>query len=410
MDLKREIDNIRIIDDHQHGMDPFYWKDALGQAPPFPPELHGLEIPSDAMHLGKKRKLLAMYKTLYGFSHTEMTEENTKELQAMYDKSKSDEASIYHKVMDLAGIETALEVCLSRPVLPPGLDEKRFKRIALIDGFLIPLDNSELKKAHMKAGLFLTMAETFAKNMKNEMNRHPDTFDDYLKFLSALIMRLQEFGCVALKSSSGYWRGLNFDLVSEEEARGIFESKNTEQGRYKRLQDFLLKYILMEAGKTGLPFQMHSGSGGVEGFAREGDPSLFDHLLWDMDVKSTKVIILHGGFPYCREAGFMVAGFGRRPRPVYLDMSVMWMDHPTPNAASLVHTLREWLEMGLAPKLIYGSDGTSPFRLWISAMNFREDLFTALKGMVDEGLISDNQALSMAEAILRGNAKDVYGL
>lgn len=43
-------------------------------------------------------------------------------------------------------------------------------------------------------------------------------------------------------------------------------------------------------------------------------------------------------------------------------------------------------------------------------MSFREDLHTALKGMVDEGLISANQALSTAEQILKGNAKAVYGI
>jgi predicted TIM-barrel fold metal-dependent hydrolase len=88
----------------------------------------------------------------------------------------------------------------------------------------------------------------------------------------------------------------------------------------------------------------------------------------------------------------------------------MWMDHPTPNAASLVRILREWLEMGLAPKLMYGSDATSPSRLWLSAMNFREDLYIALKGMVDENLISEGQALSMAEQIMKGNAEAVYKL
>jgi uncharacterized protein len=410
MDLKREIDSIGIIDDHQHGMDPFYWKEALGAPPPFPPEVHGLEIPSETMHAGKARKLMDMFRALYDFRHTAMTEENRRELQGLYDRNKNDEAPFYHRVMDLAGIETALEVCLSRPVLPPGLQPERFKPIALIDGFLIPLENSGLKSFNKKAGMFLGMAESFSGYMQKELNGKTDSFDAYLEFLSNVIDVLHQRGFVALKSSSGYWRSLEFEWVTEDEARKVFDSRDASPGAYKRLQDYLLKYILIRCGEKGLVFQMHSGAGGVEGFARENDPSLFDRFLWQPEVSATKVVILHGGFPYCREAGFMVAGFGRRPRPVYLDTSIMWMDHPTPNAASLVRTLREWLELGLASKLIYGSDATSFFKLWISAVNFREDLHTALKGMVDDRLIDEDQALSMARQILRGNAQAVYGV
>jgi uncharacterized protein len=256
--------------------------------------------------------------------------------------------------------------------------------------------------------MFITLAEVFAENMKKELNWFPTTFDDYLKFLSAAIKRQKELGCVALKSSCGYWRTLDFQWVSEDEARDVFNKKDTSPERYKHLQDYLQKYIFIECGKAGLPFQMHSGAGGVEGLFRENDPSLIDKFLWLPEVRNTKVVILHGGFPYCREAGMMCASFGQSPRPVFLDLSIMWMDHPTPNARSLVRTLREWLEIGIAPKLMYGSDGTSPQKLVISAMNFREDLYTALKGMIDDGSINENQALLMAGQILRGNAEAVY--
>ena len=143
---------------------------------------------------------------------------------------------------------------------------------------------------------------------------------------------------------------------------------------------------------------------------RGNDPSLMDKILWHPELMNTTVIMLHGGFPYCRQAGYMCASFGQRPRQLYLDTSILWMDHPTPGALSLKHTLREWLEIGLSSRLIYGSDATSPFKLWMSAMNFREDLYTVLKDMIDEGLINEIQALSMAEQVLRGNSENVYKL
>lgn len=412
MNLMTEINNIKIIDDHQHALDPFYWREALGETPPFPPEVHGMEIPTPEMHLSKTRKLMNIFHALYGFPHATITEENKKELQDMYNESRKDEAGIYHKVMDLAGIEMAFQICLTRPVLSPGLDPNRFKRVGLIDGFLIPFDNSELKSASRKSKLFIGMAEVSAQNMKNELDWHPTTFDEYLKFVTAVIKKYQELGCISVKTFTGQWRSLDFEWVSEEEARRVFETKDMRPDRYKTFQDFLLKYILIKCGEIGITFQMHSGAGGggEGGLMRENDPSLCDKLLWHPEVARTKVVILHGGYPYCREAGFMVAGFGRRPRPVYLDTGIMWADHPTPGAASLVNTLREWMEMGLSHRLIYGSDATSPFKLWMSAVCFREDLYKVLKGMIDEELISESQALSMAYQILRGNAEAVYDL
>ena len=137
------------------------------------------------------------------------------------------------------------------------------------------------------------------------------------------------------------------------------------------------------------------------------NPSLLDKLVWHADTGCT-LIMLHGGFPYCREAGFMVGNFGRPPRPLYLDTSMMWMIDHIPGALSTRRTLREWLEWGLAPRLIYGSDAITPFRLWMSALCFREDLSAVLTDMVRESLMSEDQALNAAYRILRGNAEAIY--
>jgi predicted TIM-barrel fold metal-dependent hydrolase len=253
------------------------------------------------------------------------------------------------------------------------------------------------------------MAETFIKNMQSHFDGYSTSFDDYLKFMFTIMEKIREQGCVALKMAFGYWRGINVDVVSEDEARSVFEAKDVSSERYKRLQDYLLRRILAKASEIGLPVQIHSGCTGVESFMKESDPSCLDKLLWFPDVRPARVVLLHGGYPFCREAGFMVSAWGRSPRQLYLDLSLIWMEHPC-SPYALVGTLREWLEMGLASKLIYGSDGTSPFKLWISAMDIREALYIVLKGMIDDGLISESQALSMAEQILRGNAETVYRL
>jgi hypothetical protein len=408
MDLQAEINAIKIIDHHAHIMDPFYWNDALGQAPPFPPEIHGLDLPKPHTSLGKANKLIPMFRELYGFTGSTVTEENKAELQEAYNASKGDEAALYHRVMDLAGIELIGELGLSRPVLPPGLDPKRFRVVAFTDGLIIPLDNTPLTKPMKKSENFIKLAEFCAESLKKDLDWHPAAFDDYLKFIAAVVEHLKDIGCIALKSSCGYWRGLDFEVVGEDEAREIYDAKDNSPARYKRLQDFLQIRVMWECGRVGLPFQMHTGAGGQEGFMRGNDPTLLDKLVWHADTNRCTMIMLHGGFPYCREAGFMVASFGQRPRPLYLDTSIMWMDHPTPGAQSLKHVLREWLEWGIAPQLVYGSDATSPFKLWMSALTFREDLHAVLRDMVAESLITEDQALATANQILRGNSEEIY--
>lgn len=408
MSLKDQIHNIKIIDDHVHVLDAAYWIDAVGEIP-FPPEVHGLEYPSAMTPLTRAKKLAAIYRDLYGFKHSAINAQNQGELQELYERSKSDEAAVYHKALDLAGIESALEICASNPELPPGLDKNRFKRVPYFDGFLIPLDNTELKKTSRKAELFINMAETFVRNAQKQLNCFPTSFDDYLKFMFTVMEKLLEQGCVALKMCFANFRSFNVDVVSEDEARNVFESGNVNPERYKHLQDYLLRRILVKAGEIGLPVQIHSGSTGIVSFMRETNPSYLDKLLWLPDVLPARVVLLHGGYPFCREAGFMVSTWGRRPRQLFLDLSVMWMDHPC-SPYALVGMLRGWLEEGLASKLIYGSDGTSPFKLLISAMDIREALYLALKGMIDDGLIDESQALTMAELVLRGNAKAFYKL
>ena len=42
--------------------------------------------------------------------------------------------------------------------------------------------------------------------------------------------------------------------------------------------------------------------------------------------------------------------------------------------------------MGAAPKMLYGSDSADPVSMLLSAINIREALYLALKGMIEDGL------------------------
>ncbi len=406
MNLKEQINNIGIIDQHVHVLDETQWVEAMGKFP-FPEDTSHLPVPAPLTTLTRVKTLLTAYRELYDFNYSTLTSDNIRELDELYQLSKKDETRIYYRIIERFNIEKAVVVCQNRLELPPGLDPEHFKITPIVDGLLVPLDNSEMKNSfNERATMFILMCEAFLKKMRG--NLKINSFEDYLKFLASLIGKIKEKGCVCLKMNFAYWRDIAVDVVSKEEARDVFESNDTSPVRYKHLQDFLLRHIISKAAELDLPIQIHAGSIGVLRPIEESNPSRLEPFLWLPDIKKAKVVLLHGGFPFCREAGFMVSRPAAAPN-LYLDISQMWWAHyGSPKA--LVSILRQWLEMGIAEKLLYASDANSPIGFCMGAMNIREGLYFALKGMIDDGLINEIQALSIAKMILRENAKKLYNI
>jgi predicted TIM-barrel fold metal-dependent hydrolase len=69
--------------------------------------------------------------------------------------------------------------------------------------------------------------------------------------------------------------------------------------------------------------------------------------------------------------------------------------------------------LGTAPfsKLLYSSDGVGlPEIHWASALHGRRILGEALSEVVDHGELSTDEAMAAGSAILRDNARRLYGL
>lgn len=402
MNLRENINNIKIIDEHMHALDHVQWVQGTGKYP-WADALSQLPRPSPLSTIMRTKTLLTGYRELYGFPYSTLTQENLGKLDELYQASMKDEANMYKKAMDLANIEMAVEVVQDGIELTPPLDPQHYKVAPMVDGLIVPLDNTEMKKSLSDvARIFITMYDAFLKNVRGQ--QEITTFEGYLNFVATLIEKIHDNGGACLKMNYAYWRDIAIDVVSKEEARDVFESKDTNPVRYKHLQDYLLRYIVAKAAQLDLPVQIHTG-GAAPQVLLETNPARLDTFLWLPDIKKAKVVLLHGGYPFFREAGFMVS----RPAStnLYLDISLIWFYHyGSPKA--LVGTLREWLEMGIAEKMLYGSDSINPLFFWMGAINVREGLYLALKGMIDDGMIDENQALNMALMILRENAKKIY--
>ena len=402
MSLRDEIYNMKIIDGHLHAVDPWYWMKAVGSYP-FLDLTAKLPVPNKFTTKSRRDTLLKCYQDIYDFPYDEFTPESLDELQNLYDASRDEDANYTMRAFDKGGIAAGVQMCLSEPLLPPGLPADRFARAQLVDGFLIPLDNSDIGTS-LREKQFVKMVEYYPDLMRREMN--PATFTEYLDMVNAVLESLVDQGVAALKLNYAYWRDIAVDVVDKADAEDVFTKKDTSPARYKVLQDYLLRHLIGRAAVLGLPIHIHVGPANVTKPMETTSPTRFDPFLWLPDIKPAKIVLLHGCYPYTREAGFMVSRMGDAPN-LYLDISLTWYTVPgVPEV--LVQTIRDWILAGLVPKMIYGSDSPSVYGILFSAMYARHTLFRVLQGLVDEGSFSEAQALDIASAVLYDNAKNLY--
>jgi predicted TIM-barrel fold metal-dependent hydrolase len=402
MSLQDEILNMKIIDGHLHAVDPWYWLKAVGSYP-FLELTAKLPMPGKFTTITRREQLLACYQAIYDFPYTEFTPENEEELQKLYDASRSEDAKYTMKAFDAANIEAGVQMCLSEPLLPPGLPEARFARAQLVDGFIIPLDNSGLGN-NLREKQFLGMCEYYPGLMRQEMN--PQTFDDYLNMTSVTLERLVDKGVAALKMNFSYWRDIEIGVVDKADAEDVYNTKDTSPARYKLLQDYLLRHLIAKAATLDIPIHIHVGPTAVTKPMETTSPARFDPFLWLPDIMPAKIVLLHGCYPYTRESGFMVSRMGPVPN-LYLDVSLFWYFVPgAPEAALSI--IRDWILAGIVPKMIYGSDSPSVHGIMLAAISARHAFARVLQELVDEGTLGESQALDIASAVFYDNAKALY--
>jgi uncharacterized protein len=297
------------------------------------------------------------------------------------------------------------------------LERPRFLWVPYLDCLLFPLDNSRLAmKTPDRAAFFPLEDKLFARYLRESgLSAPPANFHDYLSHVvTATLERQKAGGALAVKFEVGYLRSFAFADPTENDAARVYAAaisshKAPSEGDYKTLQDFLFRYIAAEAGRLGLPVQLHgmAGAGGYYDVAGS-NPLLLEPLFDDPRLRQTRFVILHGGWPFVREIGALL----QKPN-VYLDISQQSLVIPPRTQSTW---LREWLEM-YPEKVLFGTDGY-PFSgylgweesLWIANLNARKALGYALTGMMDDREIGLTRATQIAHDVLSSNAAALYHL
>lgn len=231
---------------------------------------------------------------------------------------------------------------------------------------------------------------------------------DFNEFIERFIAGIDPLppGVVALKSIAGYRTGLDIAPVPAGLARQRFEligkSIKDQSPRLsdKPLVDYLFNLALDAASRQGIPFQIHTGFGDPDLDLRLNNPL---HLRPIFEAKPTApIVLLHAGYPFVRETAYLSSVYPG----VHADIGLAV---PFLSVGGMKRVLGGLLELAPISKIMYSSDAhVLPELFYLAARWGRMVLAQVLEEAVSDSDLSAAQSDLAAEAILAGNARQLY--
>ena len=234
------------------------------------------------------------------------------------------------------------------------------------------------------------------------------TFESLLSaFDDALQNAVQVEGCVAFKTVIAYRTGLDIQPVDEAEAKKDFADRAQRTmwfGPYvKRVRDFLLRRALVQSIDLKVPVLIHTGLGDTDIVASRCNPALLLDLLRDEEVLPASVVLIHGGFPYTYEAGWLANVLPN----VYFELSSGLPPYLEPAVSK--RRYGEVLRWVPHAKLLYGSDAAYyPENVWYHATVAKRAMTAALNELIEESVLTPEEALAMGEDVFFNNARRLF--
>jgi hypothetical protein len=201
---------------------------------------------------------------------------------------------------------------------------------------------------------------------------------------------------VALKSIIGYRTGLRID--PEVSVKQV--SRKMDEQAYRNL-------FFMESARIcreeGIPLHVHAAFGESNIDLRENNPLHLKPYLDSSPGRGIDTVLIHGGYPYAFEAGYLAAMFPR----VYLDISEL-LPFVTMGARRGVEDL-----MSMCPwnKIMYGSDGFDvPETHWFGVRMGKQVIGSILGDLIKEGKIDREFAEEIAQLIFHRTTLGLHRL
>jgi uncharacterized protein len=403
--LLKQIETIPMYDNHSH---PGFADDTDVDAMASPPdESATLRLRDD------NPEFVAGAKALFGYPYEDFRPEHATWLA---DKKKAAEQAAGVAYFDSVLDKLNVDICLAnRAMMAPYLDPKRFHWVFFGDSFFYPFDNSAQRASTPDMSVYVPLQEKMLARWKKQegVEGLPEDLAGYEDFVRRTMTdNQQKHGGVAIKFEAAYFRTLYFSDPPRAHAEAVYikyrEGGVPTEGEYRQFQDYIFRVMVDQSGKLHLPMHFHSAVGIGDYFSlRNGNVLNLENVVRDPRYKNVTFVLIHGGWPYEREAALMTA-----VKNVYLDTSFQSeMLYPS----QFKDVLKQLLTL-YPDKMMYGSDAF-PFNealgaeesFWLAARTTRTGLAAALAELVEEGAITEPKALELARNYLHDNAARLYG-
>ncbi len=403
--LLKQIETIPLYDNHAH---PGFADDTDVDAMAAPPE------ESATLRLREDNpEFVAGAKALLAYPYNDFAPDHARWLA---DKSKAAEQSGSVAYFDSILDKLNVDICLAnRAMMAAYLDPKRFHWVFFGDSFFFPFDNSQQAASSPDMGVYVPLQEKMLNRWKKQegVEGLPSDLAGYEAFVRRTMTdNQQKHSGVAIKFEAAYFRTLHFTDPPRGHAEAIYNKYRAggqpTPGEYRVFQDYIFRVMVDQAGQLHLPMHFHSCVGIGDYFSlHNGNVLNLENVVRDQRYKNVTFVLIHGGWPYEREAALMTA-----VKNVYLDTSFQSeMLYPS----QFKEVLKQLLTL-YPDKMMYGSDAF-PFNdalgaeesMWLAARTTRTGLAAALAELVEEGAITDSKALELARNYLHDNAARLYG-
>jgi len=244
--------------------------------------------------------------------------------------------------------------------------------------------------------------ESFYQEYLDQGLAFKETVESYLSSLEAGIEKYQ---AVSLKTVSGYFTGLNFEVLTKETAKQKYDTHmqdKSNKAAEKGVRDYMLNLALELCLKYDLPMQIHCGFGnGPIMDLRHSNPLMLYDLFTHPHFGKAKYVICHCGYPYVAEAGYLVSQY----QNVWADISAI-----TPFASVGAESrLIQLFEMAPLSKVMFGTDGHNiPELYWFGTVYLKKCLARVFEKLVSDGAITEKYALEISKKIFSETARSFY--
>lgn len=226
------------------------------------------------------------------------------------------------------------------------------------------------------------------------------TLKELVEFMKDLVRARHRRGkAVALKCAEAYNRSVSFQPDDEAAARRVFgkDPKKLSHGDKLLFGNYIFNRACELAGELKIPFQVHTGLAMISGSQPMNfEPTIARH-------PNVNFVMFHAGYPWIHQVAGLVHNYRNAPP------SLTWT--ATISTSAAIRALHEYIDVAASIDTItWGSDCWVPEESVGAMLAWRHIVTTIIRDRLADGRMNARHADLLADKLMFGNGRKVYGV